>query len=312
MSLFSKKQPDVPLRRRSQPETAERASSASLASRYNFRRNRTLTGSASSQVSTVGEAHAQLKSERVMAHDLVRQRRHIGLILSGVVIGCALLFGLVTQFTAHVELHTADLSVALSPSYNIAVEQYFNQQPIERFRFMLNMNHLSRYVQSVLPEVAAVQLDGSAGLGKTRFSLTMRQPIAGWSMGGSQEYVDGNGVSFARNYYATPAVQIVDNSGVQAVAGQAIASNQFLSFVGRVVGQAAKSNLVVTQVIIPEGTTRQIEVRLTGIAYPIKLSVDRPAGEQVEDMARSVAWLSSHGQSPQYLDVRTSGRAFYR
>lgn len=311
MSLFSKKQPDIPARRQPRSESNERATSASLDQRYNFRRNRTLTGSASSQVSTVGEAHAQLKSERVKTHDLVRQRRQIGLILVGVIAGCVLLYSLVSQFTAHAQVHIADISVALDPSYNTSIEQYFKQQPIERFRFMLNTDHLNNYVQSVSPEVLAIHLDGSAGLGVARFTLEMRRPIAGWSIGGQQEYVDGDGISFVHNYFAKPAVQIVDNSGVQVEAGQAIASNQFLGFVGRVVGQAAKSHLSVTQVIIPQGTTRQIEVRLTDINYPIKLSVDRPAGEQVEDMARSVAWLTAHGQSPQYLDVRTSRRAFY-
>lgn len=311
MPLFSKKQPDIPTRRQSRPESVERTTSASLDQRYNFRRNRTLTGSASSQVSTVGEAHAQLKSERVKTHDLVQRRRRIGLILIGVLAGCALLFGLVSQFTAHVRVHTADVSVMLDSSYSTAIEQYFNQQPIERFRFMLNTAHLNSYVQSIAPEVSTVELDGSAGLGVARFALTMRRPIAGWTIGGQQEYVDGDGISFVHNYFAKPAVQIVDNSGVQVEAGQAIASNQFLGFVGRVVGLAEKSQLSVTQVIIPQGTTRQIEVRLQDIAYPIKLSVDRPAGEQVEDMARSVAWLVSHGQSPQYLDVRTSRRAFY-
>jgi hypothetical protein len=311
MSLFSKKQSVVPPRRRSRSDTPERATSASLDQRYNFRRNSTLTGSASSRVSTVGEAHAQLKSERVRAHDLVQQRRHVGVILFGVILASALLYGLVSQFTAHVEVHTADVSVQLGSSYTAAIEQYYKQQPIERFRFMLNQAHLNSFVQSMTPEVGAVSLDGSAGLGKARFTLTMRRPIAGWSMGGSQEYVDGDGISFTHNYFATPAVQIVDNSGVQVAAGQAIASNQFLSFVGRVVGQATKRGLTVTQVIIPQGTTRQIELGLKGIAYPVKLSVDRPAGEQVEDMARSIAWLTSHGTSPQYLDVRTSGRAFY-
>jgi hypothetical protein len=311
MSLFSKKQPDTPTRRQPRSESNERATSASLDQRYNFRRNRTLTGSASSQVSTVGEAHAQLKSDRVKAHDLVRQRRQIGLILAGVIAGCVLLYSLTSQFTAHVKVHTADLSVALDSSYNTAIEQYLKQQPLERFRFMLNTSHLNNYVQSVAPEVSAIELDGSAGLGVARFNLTMRRPIAGWTISGQQEYVDGDGISFVRNYFAKPAVQIVDNSGVQVEAGQAIASNQFLGFVGRVVGQAEKSHLNVTQVIIPQGTTRQIEVRLQDISYPIKLSVDRPAGEQVEDMARSVAWLVGHDQSPQYLDVRTSRRAFY-
>lgn len=311
MSLFSKKQPDIPLRRQPRPDGGQRATSDSLDQRYNFRRNRTLTGSASSSVSTVGEAHAQLKSDRVRAHDLVRQRRHIGIILSGVLLGCILLFVLVYQFTAHADVSAPEVTGSLDSSYQIAIEEYLMQQPIERFRFLLNTTHLSEYVQSVTPEVASLEAGGATGLGTSSFVLTMRRPIAGWTMNGSKEYVDGNGISFTRNYFAAPEVQIVDNSGVEVEAGQAIASNQFLGFVGRVVGQATASSLHVTQVIIPQGTTRQIELRLENISYPIKLSIDRPAGEQVEDMSRSIGWLTSHSQTPQYLDVRTSRRAFY-
>ncbi|MFI5212641.1 MAG: hypothetical protein ACHQTE_01645, partial [Candidatus Saccharimonadales bacterium] len=254
MSLFSKKQPDLPRRRQPGLEGA-RTPDPTFEERYTFRRNRTITGSASSQVVGIGEAHAHLKSDRVRAHDLVRQRRHIGLILGLVMIAAALLYGLVSQFTAHTVVHLAGQTQALDSSYNKAIEAYLADQPIERFRFLLNEQHLNAYIQSVTPEVASISSDGSAGLGVTSFTATMRHPIAGWSINGSQQYVDASGVSFSRNYFATPAVQIIDNSGVQVAAGQAIASNQFLSFVGRVVGLTAASHYTVTQVIIPVDTT---------------------------------------------------------
>lgn len=312
MSLFSKKQPELPRRRQVHGEGSQRASVSSLDERYSFRRNRTLTGSASSKVASTGEAHAQLKSDRVRAHDLVRQRRHIGLVLLAVVAGSMLLYGLVSQFTAHVVVHTTDASQKLDASYSKAIEDYLSAQPIERFRFMLNQKHLNEYIQATTPEVADVKVDGSAGLGVTSFTATMRVPIASWSINGTDQYVDASGVAFTHNYSPAPSVHIVDNSGVQVAAGQAIASNQFLSFVGRVVGLARAHQYTVTQVIIPQDTTRQIELQLEQVSYPVKLSVDRPAGEQVEDMTRALGWLRAHDQSPQYVDVRVSGRAFYR
>jgi hypothetical protein len=311
MALFSKKQPNAPRRRR-ETGTNERASESSLAQRYAFHRNRTLTGSSSSSVTSSNEANSQLKSPRVQAHELVRQRRHIGSVLLLVLVGAALLYALIAQFTAGVVVRVQDVSTRLDPVYEQAIQDYLSSQPIERLRFLLSEKALGDFLQTAAPEVATVRVEGAAGFGKSEFVVTMRQPIAGWSMNGRQQYVDNTGTAFSRNYFASPKVQIVDNSGIQVDAGQAVASNRFLGFVGRVVGLAKGQGYVAQQVVIPTGTTRQVEVRLEGVPYPIKFSVDRAAGEQVEDMARSLKWLSGHGVTPQYLDVRVSGKAFYK
>ena len=315
MALFSKKQqPDIAPRRRqsSVNPSSERATDADLSQRYAFKRNRTLTGSASAQVVSINEANAQLKSSRVQAHDLARQRRRIGSVLVVTLLAIAVLFGLVSQLTAQPIVRTSELSQSLDPTYTKAVDEYLSRHPIERLRFLLHEDGLNAYVQSVAPEVASIKVDGSAGFGKSNFAVTMRKPIAGWSIRGVQQYVDGSGTSFLRNHYPTPKVQIVDNSGIQVEAGQAVASNQFLGFVGRVVGLSNAQGYAVTQVVIPQNTTRQIELRLQDIPYPVKLLIDRPAGEQIEDMTRSLGWLKSHNLTPGYLDVRVSGRAFYK
>jgi hypothetical protein len=184
-------------------------------------------------------------------------------------------------------------------------------RPIERLRFLTNQAALNDYIKAKLPEVASVRVSDNAGFGKSTFYMVMRQPLAGWSIQGRQQYVDASGTAFTRNYYPTPAVQIVDNSGIRPESGQ-IASNRFLSFVGRTVGLAKAQGYTVTQVAIPIATTRQVELRVEGIPYPIKLSVDRGVGEQIEDMARAIHWFQQQNQTPQYIDVRVSGKAFYR
>ncbi len=313
MSFFSKKQIDTPRRRHDgRTNQAERAHDSDLGARYAFRRNRTLTGSASSKVLSTGESTAQLKSARVQAHDLVRRRRHIGGILLMVIIGASLLFTLVYQFTATAIVRTSDVSQPIDSTYAAVIDDYFGKRPIERLRFLLNKETMTAYVQSVAPEIAAMRVDGAKGFGASLFIVEMRKPIAGWSINGAQQYVDATGVSFTRNYYQTPQVQIVDNSGIQMQAGQAVVSDHFLSFVGRVVGLATDKQYTVTEVVIPQGTTKQIELHIEQVAYPIKLLIDRPAGEQVEDMSRAIGWLQRNGKVAEYVDVRVSGRAFYR
>jgi hypothetical protein len=311
MALFSKKQNDSPGRRQT-PGTTGRASESGLEQRYAFKRNRTLTGSVSSRVVSTGELKAQLKSARVQAHDLTRQRRNIGGLLTLVILGSLVLYSLISQFTAGVTVKTDDSSIVLDDTYEKAIQTYLSQQPAERLRFLLNIGHLNEYLQTVTPEIKSVNAVNASGLGASSFEVTMRSPIAGWSINGKQQFVDASGTSFTRNYFPTPSVQIVDKSGIQVAAGQAVASNSFLGFVGQVVGLAKTRGYTTTQVVIPSGTTRQIELTLKDVKYPVKFAVDRPAGEQVEDMAVGVAWMSAHQQNPAYLDVRVSGRAFYR
>jgi hypothetical protein len=311
MALFSrKKQADIPRRRQAAFRDEERKDD--FDERYTFRRNRTITGSTSPQIASSGELNAQIKSPRAQAHELTRQRRHIGATLLLVLAGAGVLFFLVSQFTAGAAVRATDVSIQLDSNYATIIESYLTSEPLERLRFMTDTNHLTQYVQAKAPEVANVTLDGSAGIGKSTFVFTLREPTVGWTINGEQQYVDTTGTAFTRNYFTTPAVQVVDKSGVQVEAGQAIASNRFLGFVGRAVALAKQQGFIVTQVIIPEGTTRQVALQLHGLRYPIKLSIDRGVGEQVEDMARAVRWLKARGLSPQYLDVRVSGEAFYR
>jgi hypothetical protein len=311
MALFSrKKQADIPRRRQAAFRDEERKDD--FDERYTFRRNRTITGSTSPQIASSGELNAQIKSPRAQAHELTRQRRHIGATLLLVLAGAGVLFFLVSQFTAGAAVRATDVSIQLDSNYATIIESYLTSEPLERLRFMTDTNHLTQYVQAKAPEVANVTLDGSAGIGKSTFVFTLREPTVGWTINGKQQYVDTTGTAFTRNYFTTPAVQVVDKSGVRVEAGQAIASNRFLGFVGRAVALAKQQGFIVTQVIIPEGTTRQVALQLHGLRYPIKLSIDRGVGEQVEDMARAVRWLKARGLSPQYLDVRVSGEAFYR
>ncbi|MEP6710410.1 MAG: hypothetical protein ABJA64_01695 [Candidatus Saccharibacteria bacterium] len=310
MSRLSKKQ--TPARRRSESSDS-RPTSSELSDRYAFKRNRTLTGSSSSHIVSTAEGTGQLKSPRVHAHHLADQRRRLGGSMAIVLLAALILFGLISQFTADAVIKIKDMPTATTDqSYAKIIDDYFGQRPIERFRFLLNEHTLTQFIQSKAPEISSASTDGSAGFGKSTMVLVARKPVAGWNMAGIQEYVDGSGTTFTKNYYPSPSVQIVDNSGVPAEAGKAVASNRFLSFIGRLVGLAGAKGYSVEQVIIPPDTTRQVALKIKDIPYQVKCSIDRPAGEQVEDLNTSIVYLKSHGLTPSYLDVRVSGKAFYR
>jgi hypothetical protein len=198
--------------------------------------------------------------------------------------------------------------------YENAIQDYLNNNPLSRLAFLMDQANLSAHITRVLPEVLSVSQAGAVGIGKTEFKLTLREPVAGWKIGGKQYYVDSKGVSYERNYYADPTVQIVDASGIAAAAetGTVIVSNRFLSFVGRVVAICKTYGYTVTQATLPANKTRELDIRLKGSSVLVKLFIDRAVGEQIEDMSRSLKYFAGHGMSPEYLDVRVGGKAFYR
>lgn len=278
-----------------------------------FKRNRTIVGSTSLSVSSVNELGGDLRSSRTHVHHLTAHRRRLGAILMIVIAVAGLLLWFLYEFTAFLQISaTSDSFVIDKQRYVRTMNDYYAARPGERLRPLLNEKQLSDYVSQTNPEVKAVHVNGAAGLAMSQVDITFRQPVAGWLIGSKQYYVDKDGVSFQTNYFARPQVKIIDQSGVPQTSGSVVASSRFLRFVGRTVDLARGGGLTVEQAVIPSGTTRQIEVRLAGHSYPIKLSLDRPVGEQVEDMQRAVGYMDSRGLHPQYIDVRVSGKAYYR
>lgn len=270
-----------------------------------FRRNQTLSG-----VKRPEEA----VSDRTRMHHLARRRRHVGGILALVLGIIIVLAALISQFTGTVLVAGSSqaLTHTIQPGpYEKAINDYLGIHPVERLRFALNQTALSDYVSGILPEVSEVKLTSTDSIVQSNFTLTLRKPVAGWQINGHQYYVDSTGVVFQANYYDTPSVQIIDQSGISPEQGTVVASARLLSFVGKVVALAGQGSYVVTQAVLPADTTREIDIHLNNVQPYVKLSIDRGAGEQVEDMIRSLKFLSSQGRSATYVDVRVSGRTVY-
>ncbi|CAN5390098.1 hypothetical protein BH10PAT4_BH10PAT4_1280 [soil metagenome] len=313
MKLFTKKTKDIPGRRQRREDDIR--TPAQMPQRQQiFARNRTLTGSTSNALSDHYRP-SELHSPRTSAHHLASQRRKIGSVFLMVLGAFAALLFILLQFTARVSVSVSDTSLSKpfnEQTYVAAVNNYLGGHPLSRLRFVLDTKDLQRYLSGVVPEVADVSNVALGAIGETNVTLTLRRPVAGWTINSTQYYVDADGIAFEKNYFANPMVQIIDNSGIALEQGTAVASNRFLGFVGRVVALSKSRGYTVVQAIIPKDTTRQLEIRLKETTTSVKLSVDRTVGEQVEDMTRALDYLKTRGSTPAYIDVRVSGKAFYK
>ena len=312
--LKSKKTSNVPVRRRLQDSSVQAESQASSA--YLFRRNRTITGSRSSAVASANEHDANLQSPRATAHNLRRKQRSLGMLTLGALVGCIVVTVLLLQFTAQTSTSIYGQIRALSASdqayYGDLVNDYLNRYPAQRLRWWLDEDQLTSYLQQRnASEVEAIEQVEPQSLGVTAITIKMREPVASWVIDGVEQYVDDSGTIFARNYYETPQVKIVDESGLRPGQSHTVASGRFLGFIGQSVGQFRKFGLTPQAVVIPPDTTRQAQIQLAD-GTRIKLSIDRPAGEQAEDALRATKYLLANNIKTSYVDVRVGGKAFYR
>ena len=319
--MFGKNKPgDIPSRasRRARNDQASREgpSAGDTSDRYAFRRNRTITGSSSARVASSNELNAELRSPRAHVHHLTSLRRRLLGYFSIVSLVAFGLYVLVFQLVATMTIRLADSAPSLPEAdryaYERAIESYYAARPAERFRFILDEPALLSHVQSARPEVRTVRIEPGSGPGEASVVISARNPIARWSIDGSNQYVDGEGVVFTKNYFTDPRLRIVDNSGLGASSSRLVASNRFLGFIGRVVAMSGRSGLNVERVTIPALTTRQVALTLKGSKTEYKLSVDRSAGQQVEDITRIAKYLARNDLDPGYVDVRISGKAFYK
>jgi hypothetical protein len=271
-----------------------------------FRRNQTLS---SYRHNTPEE------SSRQKAHALAQQRRRLGGIFAIVFTAVILLVLLLWQLIAQVTILTSTKQLSQqfeATPYEAVIDEYLGINPAQRLRVALDEASLTRYVSSQLPEVENLELSGTPGIAKSNFAITFRTPVAGWQINGKQYYVDANGAVFEKNYYQTPSLQIVDESGITPEQGVAVAGSRLLGFLGKVVAQAGERGYVVNRAVLPANTTRELDIYIEGKGTRLKLSIDRGAGEQLEDAARTLTFLEADGKAAEYIDVRVSGRAAYR
>lgn len=280
---------------------------------YAFRRSRTITGSTSARVAPSAENRSQLKTPRLKAHELYQQRSRILrllLVLSG---GIILLVFLVANYISAVPVrYVQHNNEADTATYQAAIDAYFGQNPLQRFGFLLNATQLQAFVQSQRSEVDSLRVDTEWYGGNPHFVVQFRQPVLVWQTAGQQFYVDAKGIAFDYDHFKQPLVAVDDESGISPDSGSSVASQRFLRFLGKLVGAVNSSGKGEVEAIIIPPSTRQIDLRLKGRGYAIKTHIDRDPLQQAEDIANALKYFDEKAITPEYVDVRVVGKAFYK
>lgn len=293
--LFKHKEKSASFSRRREPVS-------SLETAGTFRRGQTLSSYHKSDDET---------SARQKTHHLNQLRRRLAAICGIFLLSSVLILGILSQFIVSIDISS---NVAMNTDYQPIINEYYDNNPLERFFFLLDPQKLLTFLQQKAPEVQRLNSVSNYGIFSTlHLDIEFRQPVAKWQIGENSYYVDGTGKPFTVNYHSEPAITIVDENNLNIKLGETtIASNRFLEFVGRVVSDVRMQGLEVEKATIPVGLSRELDVILKDRTYRFKLSVDRSSAEQAEDIKRIVNYLDARAIAPSYVDLRVKGRAYYR
>lgn len=323
MAFFSKNkragEAELPRRRSSRQEPLRKPKLMAGQDDYTFRRSRTLIGSLSSSVESAGAHRPDLKSDRLKLHELHAHRRLVQTSLA-----VSLLLILFTLFLISnsvtmartVHLTTSDVPAADTDKYAKTLEQYLNSRPLQAFLVTLDQAQLTKMMQLEHPEIESVEVrNGLMGMSGGVIEYRFREAVAVWQIGDSRFYVDENGTAFTRYYGADPELRVEDDSGYvpRGNNDQApVASKRFIGYLGQMLGAIRIQQVGAVERIVIPASARQFDVYLEGRAYPIKTHVDRDPYAQVEDMKHALNYLDKKARTPQYLDVRVEGKAYYK
>lgn len=284
------------------------------ASGYVFRRSRTLTGTTSTKVTVGAAQRSQLKTARMQVHDLHVLRNRILKIL-GVLLVCIAIvgYGVVGYIGSFNFQYPQPGGAPKTAGYQKTLQDYFAKHPLERFGFAINQKQLTSDLQTAHPEINGLDITKQWYGGDVAFVVTFRRPILVWETDGKRFYVDSQGVAFEYDHFGGRYVAVSDQSGIPpATTGGAVTSNRFINFLGKMVGAVNGGGKgSVADVIIP-AATREIDLKLQGRGYLIKTQTDRDPLQQAQDIVNALTWFDTRKVTPQYIDVRTPNKAFYK
>lgn len=257
----------------------------------------------------------KLETNRIKSIQITSHRRKISLIFVAVFVGISLVYFCIMQLTANFQVLINDTKLSREvdhTTYEKALDTYSNEHPLSRVRSMLDKQALTEYLLNNYPEVLSIHDTGKTSLFDTAYQVNFRKPVAKWRIDNTTYYVDSNGITFLNNYFEEPDLNIIDNSGIKMEKGEAVVSNKFLRFIGRIVEEALNKGYFITEAIIPLETTREVDIKLKGRGFFVKMSVDRDILNQVEDMNSAILYFDKNSVKPTYVDIRISGKAFYK
>lgn len=237
-----------------------------------------------------------------------------------VVVGCILYsFGLTPQAKINFvgAPDEASLTLRSKEAYQDGAQAILDNSLLSRTKFTIDTKGFEQEFKGQFPEVADVAITLPIMGRRPIVNISTAQPTLLLATQGQTYVLDRRGMVLmkAENLSASvretlPTVQ--DQSAASVEVGKVALPGEDVTFITEVIEQLQAKGLAVESVTLPT-RAHQVDVRIVGVPYTVKFSVDIPAREAVGSFLATKARLERDKITPaEYIDARVEGRTYYR
>lgn len=235
--------------------------------------------------------------------------RYVPYIIAGVVIGYLLLFSNIFQIN---NISVQGPNTTLSQDLQKGAEQYLNARLFGRNWLILNTQDLRSTLQKSFNGQESISVE-KVFPSKLIIKTDEQKPGIVWKTGTHRYIVSVNGrvMSELQHDQSSDLIAVVDTSNIPVAIGDSVASRQFVAFTAAINKVLQDNNLGPSEFYVRE-TTGELNAKTTS-GYDIKFDATTDPASQARALQAILDNLKASNKKPsEYIDLRISGKAFYR
>lgn len=286
---------------------------------------RHLGGNEPRRVQRLGSANqsprGQSREARNKGISSLLRRRQLTLIIAGLVF-IALAVGL-TYVSATPKVQIISLggtapALHSASDYELAAGKLLKSSLANYNKLTIDTRSVTDSLKKQFPELQSVNISLPLLGWSPLLVITPSQPVATLQSSGSGTLVvdsSGFAIGDASELSGLDLPLIVDQTGLVLKRGQRVMSKTSMSLVMGIVAQLKLKKVSIESFILPKTEAQELDLRLAHLSYYIKFSTVHPKSfqQQIGDFLAIRDYLKGESITPgQYVDVRLSGRAYYK
>ena len=201
--------------------------------------------------------------------------------------------------------------------YQAAAQDYIKGSIVNRSKFLIDSDGLSREMKKQFPEIAAATVTLPIMGRRPVIELQATRPAFILTSGSTSMLIGTNGVALvnikdAADVSALNLHAVSDESGVQLEAGKAALPQEQAQFISIIIEQLEKQGFQIESLTIPK-SPYDLNVRIKGKGYYGKFNILEDPLQQAGSFIALSKKLENDKINPsEYIDVRVGERVFYR
>jgi hypothetical protein len=212
------------------------------------------------------------------------------------------------------KLRVSDLSYHSAKAYQQGIEPLFGSFK-NRNKLSFDETGVIKQIQVRFPEVQSVRVELPFFSQKPTVWLNISKPAFNLTSGSSSFVIDSAGLAVAKTQDLPKLKSLVnlnDQSGFLAGLGKQVLASQAVDFINTVIAQSRRSKIPISSLSLPPAA-QELDLRTSDAPYFVKFYLGGDALSQSGQFLAARQKFAQAGPPPsQYLDVRVSGKIFYK